>query len=551
MISDRINTKAKMTILLLSVILSTAQVFGCNLSLEYNTSVHSHLEKFLLAFPNWLWVIIWLAEVAAFYFSLRALFHFLGRVPALQVPKYKKQKGIFIILLGAVGIFVCWLPILYANLPGFFNYDISGQLIQVMYADLNDYNTHHSLASTLFMGGIITLGYQIYGDLLLGIQLYSYIQMLLCAITFAYSLYFIYKKTNRMSLVIIGFLFYAFSPTIAMFAMSTTKDVICSLFVLLASLLVFEMLEDTKKFFSKPMNPVFLALALILASMFRKNIIYAIILFAIACVMFIKDNRKHAIILFAATLIGFFVSSAALEKALDAKKGGAAEAYSIPIQQIGFIYATAGESAFTEDELNIMYSMVSPDGWTSYNPFISDNIKNAINVDCFTQHKGEFLSLWIKKGLQYPRAYLKAFLNLTYQAWYPGTSISQGQIYYFDFEGLNYRIEKTSYFPDITEFCRKISLEFHYQKVPVVRLLFSNGFMFWVLLVTAFKGIYTKQKMVWGTVLLALCVSLTCLAGPVSLIRYYLILFYAFPVYLALLFYQTRSDKMEVTCDTI
>ena len=81
------------------------------------------------------------------------------------------------------------------------------------------------------------------------------------------------------------------------------------------------------------------------------------------------------------------------------------------------------------------------------------------------QHKGDVLSLWIKKGLQYPGKYIKAFLNLTYQAWYPGTSISQEEIYYFDFYGLNYPIEKTSYFPNITEFCRKISLEFYYQKV--------------------------------------------------------------------------------------
>ncbi len=548
MITGEKNIKSKITIVLLSLILSSAQVLGCNLSLEYHTTVHSRLENFLIGVPAWLWVIIWLAEVIALYYFLRAFFCFLGRVPAPKASENRTRKSILIFLLGAMGIFLCWLPVLYANLPGFFNYDIIGQLIQVMYADLNDYNAHHSLISTLFMGGIITLGYQISGDLLTGIKLYSYVQMFLCAIVFAYSLYFIYKKTYRISLTAIAFVFYAFSPTIAMFAMSTTKDVVCSLFVLVASLLIFDMLEDTKHFFAKPLQPMLLASALILASMFRKNIIYAVILFAFLCAAFVKKGRKTIIILFAVTIFFFFVSSAVLEKALDARAGGAAEVYSVPIQQIGFVYDTVGESAFTETESELMYSIASPDTWGNYSPFISDNIKNFIQTDIFLERKGEFLALWIKKGLQYPFEYIKAFLNLTYQAWYPGTSISQGQIYYFDFYGINYPVEKTTFFPDLTEFYRKISLEFYYQKVPVIRLLFSNGFMFWILLITLFKGIYAKQNMVWGAALVALCVSLTCFAGPVSLIRYYLILFYAFPVYIALLFYKKRTDEKEASC---
>ena len=160
------------------------------------------------------------------------------------------------------------------------------------------------------------------------------------------------------------------------------------------------------------------------------------------------------------------------------------------------------------------------------------------NTEYFVEHKIEFLSLWIKKGIQYPIEYIKAFVNLTYQAWYPGTSIYEGDIYYFDFHGANYQIDKISYIPRLSIFFERISLDFYYQKIPVVRLLFSIGFMFWVSNIVLCKGIYKRQKALIGSSLLALCVCLTCLAGPVSLVRYYLILFYVFPVCFAMLFYR-------------
>lgn len=390
------------------------------------------------------------------------------------------------------------------------------------------------------MGGIITWGYRVFGTLSAGVFVYSCFQMCLCALTFAYSLYFIYQKTCRRALVGIGFFFYGFSPTIAMFSMSTTKDVLCSLCALLTSLLVFAMLEEEEAFFQGWRRPAALLVCGILASLFRKNIIYAVIVFAVICVLLAKE-RKKVLFLFAGMIAGFFLASAALEGVLEAEKGGAAEVYSIPLQQIGYLCHTVGEEAFTAEEQAFLEKLADRSTWENYSPFIADNIKNSMHTDFFEEHKAEFLLLWAKKGLQYPGKYIRAFGNLTYQAWYPGTVVSQEEIYYFDFVGINFPLEKTSYFPALTEFYRKISLEFFYQRVPVVRLLFSTGFMLWVLLLALLRGVYEKQKMTVGMTLFAACICLTCLAGPVSLVRYYLILFYGFPVYLAILFYQKKT----------
>lgn len=530
--------------LICAIILASMQVIGCKLSIMHHTTVHTLLFDTLSQIPEWLWAIIWFIEILLFYFVLYFLFRTFTQIRYKETRKtINPQTPKYIFILGFCGMIICWTPYLLANLPGFFNYDISGQLIQVMYADLNDFSTHHSLISTLLMGGLITLGYKIFGTLFAGILLYSCFQILICGLVFSYTLLFIYKKTSHFLPTVFAFLFYALSPTIAMFTTSTTKDVLCSLLLLLSSTFLFDMLEDFDLFFSNWKRPFALFLFLTLAALFRKNIIYAIILYCIICTVFNFKKMLQCLVLLAASIITFFTISFALEKALDAIPGGAAEAFSIPFQQIGYLYNTEGNNAFTDIEWSFLNEMMPEGQWEKYNPFISDSLKNYIHTDYFVSHKKEFLSLWIKKFFQYPIEYIKAFLNLTYQAWYPGTSIYDGEIYYFDFYGGNYRIEKTSYLPSLTDFCQKISLDFYYQKIPVIRLFFSVGFMFWTMLVCATFGIYTKQKSIYGTVALALCVCLTCLAGPISLVRYYLILFYAFPVYIAFFFYNRKEPK--------
>ena len=163
-----------------------------------------------------------------------------------------------------------------------------------------------------------------------------------------------------------------------MFTTSTTKDVICSLLVLIATLLSFEMIEDSEAFFARPAKPIYLATTLVFASLFRKNIIYAVILFAIMYLCFLASKRKAVAILFVATLIGYFGISIALEKGLGAVPGGAAEAFSIPIQQIGYLYVSEGEDAFTSEELNLLSNMMPEGQWGEYSPFISDNLKNYL-----------------------------------------------------------------------------------------------------------------------------------------------------------------------------
>ena len=88
-------------------------------------------------------------------------------------------------------------------------------------------------------------------------------------------------------------------------------------------------------------------------------------------------------------------------------------------------------------------------------------------------------------------------------------------------------------------------MESFYQKLPVIRLLFSIGAMFWVAVITFFYGIRMKQPKIWQTWLFVFALCLTVFLGPISLVRYYLILFYILPVSILLLFGATEQTQRK------
>ena len=275
-----------------AILLAACQTVGCRISIEYHTSVHRTMQSWLEQVPIAGWILWWIAETLLFGQMLRWLFVHAGRDKAVQEDGIGKGIGKRIFLIFA-GLLIAWLPVLLSNDPGFYNYDIYGQVPQVMYPEV-PYNTHHSLLSTLVMGGVITLGYRIFGTMEKAVFLHSCFQMILCAAAFSYSLDFWYRRLNRKWLLGVGFCFYAFLPTIALFSVSTTKDVVCSLALFIAFHLLYELYENTEGFFRKKEKIAALSCSLIVGALYRKNVIYAVFLYLVLCAVFCKKRKERS-----------------------------------------------------------------------------------------------------------------------------------------------------------------------------------------------------------------------------------------------------------------
>ena len=519
----------------LSLILTGMQIMGFRISMKYQTSVHTvEILKVIYESPLALHLFLGLMEFALIYILLQLLFVILdsrGR----DMGKSCSELPLWCWGIVAALLFLCWLPCLAASYPGFFNYDVSGQLSQAMHSGVS-YNSHHPLLHTLIVGKIITWGYRLSGqeELTIGILLYSLFQMGFCAAVFTYFIRFLLRMTGRIIIALLALLYYAFFPVIVMYTMSTTKDVMCSGVLLYSMVTLYCLLEDPERFFRSPVRCTGLVLSFAAACLLRKNVIYAVLLLAMVMILFWKGYRCRSILVFGSILAVYVIGSQGMLLALDAQAGGISEAFSVPIQQIARVYHKYGENGFAPGALELMNQVRNAGVWKNYNPLFADPVKNHIDFAPVKAEPGKYLKLWAKTGIRYPKEYIMSFLENTYQAWYPGTSIinepGSGETCYFDIN-MSMDMERYSKNSKLLGFYEKLSREHYYQKIPVIRLLFSVGAMFWVALIVFGYGLWRRDRCILYPMVLVLALCLTNLFGPVVLVRYYLILFYGFPVF--------------------
>lgn len=529
----------------LAFLLTLMQVTGWQRSMKYGTSVHSSsLFQKIGMLEDWQCVLVgiveWIVCCILFYF----LFSFLEKQSTAETKSsVKMHKHLW--LISSALLLVIYVVYLIGCYPGFFNYDVGSQLPQFMYEEI-PYTAHHPLLHTLILGGIVTFGYYIRsGNLSFGVFLYCLFQVCVCSVSFGYSIRFICQYTRKRIWPALAFVYYAFCPPIIMFAMSTTKDTMCYAVLLAAVLKLYEIYRSdmvgqaiTRK------NWIVTAILLLLSCLLRNNIVYAVVVLMMVSIIFYKQRPpKGQLYLLVSVAVLYVIINNGLVKALDAAPAPATEALSVPMQQIARLYAEEGESAFNKEEQELLYAAIEPEMLATYNPFISDPIKYFLerHLDVLMENKWEYVSLWARKGLQYPEIYLDSILDNTYQAWYPGTVLKDEMGYrYFGIPDSEIAPVRPR-LPMLYDYFKSIQLEGSYQKYPVFRLFFSIGAMMWITLITWFYGLWKKDKSISRTLLPILLVCFTSLLGPVSLVRYYWILFCLFPVCAAFLFAKPHS----------
>lgn len=543
MIKERIDTiknnKRKVFLVaVLALLLTFMQIAGWQRSMKYGTSMHTFawFQKIGML-KSWQCVCVGWIEWLFYSVLLWFLFSFLEKRRAESPRQILKRPRIFLLAVSAALILI-YIIYLIGCYPGFYNYDGGAQIVQVLYQEV-PYNTHHPLLHTLIEGGIINLGYKIRGtDLTFGVFLYCLFQMGVCAICFAYSVRFIYQYTRKVFWTLLAFVFYAICPPIIMFIMSTTKDVLCYAFLLVGILKLYQIYRNRVENNNVPKKTwVMTGVLFVLSCLLRNNIVYSFAVLAVISAVCHKRSFKGQLSFFVSIILSYFLINTCLVKGLNATSGSVTEALSVPFQQMARLYVEKGEEAFDGEELELLYAAIEPEMLLMYDPIISDGIKYSFwrHLDTLKENKWTYFTLWLRKGLQYPKIYIDSFLDNTYQAWYPGTVLKDRNGYRY-FMITDWQKEyATPYIPKLYSFYESVTEECSYQRYPLIRMFFSIGAMLWVMLITWFYGLWKKDKSISQSFLLPLVLCVTFFAGPVSDVRYYLFLFYLFPVCMAFL----------------
>ena len=321
-------------------------------------------------------------------------------------------------------LFLSWLPCYIAYYPAIYSYDAEPQLFQYTGAAFDD---HHPLFHTLTLGWAYDAGQwlQSKGIPLDGMALYALAQMLVLSFALARLVDLLgalgLTKRGRT----LTMLFFALFPLHPLMAVTTSKDTYFTAFLVLfcvsfTRLLLCEEGAATPSFCK--LLP--LAGSALFLMLFRKNGLYMllVLLFVLLIVVLKRRREKLWRMLFAATALSvalFLLLHALLMAALSARRGGAAEALNIPLQQIARTYMSSRDALTAAGELEEIRVYESEDGLRGYRPYISDVVKQGFDNEAFRRDPAGFLSLWGKLLFRYPASYAAAVLYHTMGAWYP------------------------------------------------------------------------------------------------------------------------------------
>ncbi|MGL5259879.1 MAG: DUF6020 family protein [Lachnospiraceae bacterium] len=438
--------------------------------------------------------------------------------------------------------FACFFIVFLAFYPGAFVYDAQDEYMQVV---TRNFTSHHPITHVLLLGGIVQFGNKFLGSVNYGIAMYTLFQMGIVAAVLSYIIQFLQKRYVCRKVLLATIVFYGIFPVISLYAICSAKDTLFTMAYLVTILQIVSYFENTAMFLAKKRNSIALILAGTMMMLLRNNGFYAYIVWNVMMVfvwIVLKMKKKKEItritkkyvsyfFLFAfVTVLLYTVINSGLLLVVNAKTGGKQEILTVPIQQLARVYVN-DENAFTEEEKEVLYRYLPKEGLEKYTPRISDSLKSTFDNETFNENSKDFYLLWIKKGIENPVTYINAWLMTSYGYWYPDAQMNVykgNQVFTFQYKDSSYFGFETelpgvreSKIPIVEELYRKISLELFQQQVPGISMLFSPGFMLWLLVYLICFQIYCKKN---RTLLLSeimiLLIGATFLLGPTYLVRY-------------------------------
>ncbi len=459
------------------------------------------------------------------------------------------EKGIFFLSWGC--IFVLWIPVFLAYYPAIMSYD-SNRQFQEAYNGI--FWELQPIVHTLLIRTALLIGEKI-GSYEVGVSFYTLLQMLVLSASIAYAISFVFKllKKKWIAFALTGF--FGIFPVYSVLSLVVTKDIFFSAFFLTLMVL------SIKRFVYTPKHPVLYDIAMVicavLMTVFRKNGIYGVILFAILYVIAMKKERIHILILCVIMIAASFAGIHLTRLALHAAPGPKTEMYSVPIQQMGHVVFFK-KDMLSEEELATMEEYLSGSTkWKSFNLTLADAQKACANPDAWTNMPKMFKD-WIHFGVRFPDDYIDAYLGLTSGYYFPD-DVSASQHLGYGRESMRGLIETFNAskplddcYPGVKSESKLPWLQYllegpvsdeMYLHWPVISVLFRPAFYCWAAFLLYGVLLYKKRYRELAAASLQLMYFLTVAMGPVANIRYVFQLMIGLPVLVSFVIFSLQEKR--------
>lgn len=438
-------------------------------------------------------------------------------------------------LLGALGLFLCWIPVFLAVYPGFFAYDATDELQEVL---SGSYVTRHPLLHVLLLGKTVAGIERLTGSYNFGIAAYVLAQMAAMAFLLSWVLESLKELGAGKLLRRFGFFFFALFPVIPMYVLCTSKDIWYTAGMLGVLVLLCKMEKDKDAFGGRAGNWAGMGAALFVMAVFRNNGFYVfLVMIPILLALAGKKCLKKMAVTVVLVLAVYFGTNGILEAALKPVSTDVQETLTVPIQQLARTWKYSPE-LFEAKDREALFEILPEEVLARYNPKLSDLVKIDFGTQAYLESPGRYRALWLRIGVKAPLTYINAWLMTSYGFWYPFTVIDvyNGSRYYTESSYFSCETEppgwRHSFLKPLEKVYEEISWGSTVHRIPVLSWLFSPGFLCWVYVLA---GLFLAASGRWQRLAVLAPVFLnwmTVLLGPTYLVRYVLIFWFALPVLL-------------------
>jgi len=437
-------------------------------------------------------------------------------------------------------ILLFWTPFLIIDYPGVLIYDGVTQLMQ--YNGYEALRTDHPIASTLILNYSFNIG-KFIGIPKVGLFIYVLVQATLLASVFGAVITWISINTNHRAVQKGLFFFFGLLPIVLTFVPLISKDIIfASAFVLLNLLIAISLFNSNTKI----NRIIFLGILLssTVSMLFRKNILYVIVLFVlISLILFLMKKKFVKINLILALFLSIFLFKgvdSVLANAYGANTDGLRrESLSLPFQQTAR-YIKYHESEMSKNEKEKINKVLKIENiGERYRPKLSNNVKYYHNEDATTTEMRDYFLVWLYEFSQHPVTYFEATIDQNISLF---TLFTRNE--YFNHLTAGYRegvAERNKIYSDYSLkvsptrwSLQEIKLKCYqiFDRLPVLGLL-DNPSMYIILLLFLI-GLAVKFKLMQSLYIFlpTLIMLLTLIAGPVveGYTRYTALFVFLFPI---------------------
>lgn len=378
-------------------------------------------------------------------------------------------------------ILICMLPVLMLNFPGVMTVDSLYQYEQVIGAEAFD--NHHPWIHTLTIALFYNIGFSITGNVYAGIAAYTIAQMFIVACTYAYACECAAELGAPRWMRIVMLLIFVLCPFNLIFAITMWKDIIFGCGALLLTVSIHRVVNFNR---CGKRDAILFTVGALITAIYRKNGLYAMALVLVAIVVSALVSRSRSVakmgILGAVAIVITLTFNGPIIKAYGVEEASFVYKYAIPLQQIGRVVyegcALTQEEADEIEKVNVI-SFIQE----AYRPEGADNMLQWAEFgdkEYLSTHMPDFLGLWLRLGIKYPKEYAKAFIDITRGYYYPMNP--QQTVYFGIMETNNLGLSTKPVISGrkllkINEITQKLPTI-----LPVYGAAYSMGSFFWILM---------------------------------------------------------------------